>query len=134
MCRRNRRDRGDVASGAGRIHATHRHVHGFASTFIVCSGFAAWHAHFRRGRGFEREQELDPEILRHADLLLVDSLPQCEKLGELQHAPDQRGSAVEIGSFCQNPRAAESSVADLTGLGVEDLYIAETVYEHASTL
>jgi ornithine cyclodeaminase len=75
------------------------------------------------------KQELDPEILRKGDLLLVDSLKQCEKLGELQHALDQRERAVEIGEFCERPRATESSVADMTGLGVEDLFIAETIYE-----
>ena len=75
------------------------------------------------------KQELDPSILSSAELLLVDSLAQCERLGELQHAPDQRERAVEIGTFCENPRAAESSVADMTGLGVEDLYIAEMIYD-----
>lgn len=73
------------------------------------------------------KQELDPEILRGADLVLVDSLAQCEKLGELQHAPDQRGRAVEIGAFMERPRVAGNSVADMTGLGVEDLYIAEAI-------
>jgi len=74
------------------------------------------------------KQELDPEILRRADLLLADSLAQCEKLGELQHAPDQLIRAMEIGAFCQSPRHnAGSSVADLTGLGVEDLFIAEMI-------
>ncbi len=72
------------------------------------------------------KQELEPEILRRADLLLVDSLAQCEKLGELQHAPDQRARAIEIGMFSGRAR---TSVADMTGLGVEDLYIAETIYE-----
>lgn len=76
------------------------------------------------------KQELDPAILRDASLLLVDSLAQCEKLGELQHAPDQNARAVEIGKFLEHPHAAESSVADLTGLGVEDLYIAESIYEN----
>jgi len=76
------------------------------------------------------KQELDPEILRGASLLLVDSLAQCEQLGELQHAPDQCPRAVEIGKFLEKPYTAESSVADLTGLGVEDLYIAESIYEN----
>lgn len=76
------------------------------------------------------KQELDPEILRRADVLLADSLAQCEKLGELQHAPDQCARAIEIGAFCGAPRAARSSVADLTGLGVEDLFIAESIYEN----
>ena len=75
------------------------------------------------------KQELDPEILRRAELLLVDSLRQCEKLGELQHAPDQNGRAIEIGDFCEKRFAARNSVADFTGLGVEDLFIAESVYE-----
>lgn len=72
------------------------------------------------------KQELDPEILRQADLLLVDSRAQCEKLGELQHAREL--GTVEIGEFCERPRAAGSSVADMTGLGVEDLYIAEMIF------
>jgi ornithine cyclodeaminase len=74
------------------------------------------------------KQELDPEILRRASLLLVDSLAQCAKLGELQHAPDQKARAIEIGRFCAEPSAydrAGVTVADFTGLGVEDLYIAE---------
>ena len=74
------------------------------------------------------KQELDPEILRAADLVLADSRAQCEKLGELQHAPDQWPRAIEIGAFCEKPSAARSSVADLTGLGVEDLFIAESIY------
>ena len=78
------------------------------------------------------KQELHPDVLRDADLLLVDSLAQCEKLGELQHAPDQRGRAIEIGKFLEMPRTATSSVADLTGLGVEDLFIAESIYTQHS--
>lgn len=76
------------------------------------------------------KQELDPAILRAAALVLVDSLAQCQKLGELQHCVDLCARAVEIGAFCENPQSAESSVADLTGLGVEDLFIAESIYEN----
>jgi ornithine cyclodeaminase len=76
------------------------------------------------------KQELDPEILRKADLLFVDSLRQCERLGELQHAPDQAGRAREFGGTAPAPADA-ISVADFTGLGVEDLYIAEYVYERS---
>ena len=78
------------------------------------------------------KQELDPEILQQAALLLVDSRRQCEKLGELQHAPGEWERAVEIGAYCETPPAwdrAGVSVCDLTGLGVEDLYIAEYCYE-----
>jgi len=80
------------------------------------------------------KQELDPAILRKADLLLADSRRQCEKLGELQHAPAEWQRAREIGEFCLNPATLASdaiSVCDFTGLGVEDLYIAEYCYERS---
>jgi len=80
------------------------------------------------------KRELDPHILRQAALLLVDSLQQCEKLGELQHAPEQRERAIELGAFCQSkPRWDRRgiTVCDMTGLGVEDLYISEYCYENS---
>jgi len=42
---------------------------------------------------------------------------------------------VEIGEFCQSPRSVAPdaiTVADFTGLGVEDLYIAEYIYERVT--
>lgn len=65
------------------------------------------------------KQELDPEIVRRARTLWLDSPEQCARLGEFQHVQ-------------QSERTAEASwsVADFTGLGVEDLYIAEYVYEN----
>jgi ornithine cyclodeaminase len=81
------------------------------------------------------KQELDPAILSNAALLLVDSRAQCEKLGELQHAPTEWRRAIEIGTFCEahiQPEREGITVADLTGLGVEDLYIAEYCYERAA--
>lgn len=78
------------------------------------------------------KQELDPEILRRADVPLVDSIAQCETLGELQHVPDQVSRAVEIGAFCDaialHARRGTNTVADFTGLGVEDLFIAEMIF------
>jgi ornithine cyclodeaminase len=78
------------------------------------------------------KQELDAEILRRAALLLVDSRAQCERLGELQHALSEKARAVEIGAFCAAPAAYDRSgitVADFTGLGAEDLFIAEACRE-----
>jgi ornithine cyclodeaminase len=78
------------------------------------------------------KQELDPELLRRAALVLVDSHAQCVRLGELQHAPSEHGRAVEIGAFCAAPLShdrahdrAGITIADFTGLGAEDLFIAE---------
>jgi len=80
------------------------------------------------GADSPHKQELDPQILHRAVLLLADSLRQCEKLGELQHAPAEWSRVVELGAFCEDPPTWERSgitVCDFTGLGVEDLYIAE---------
>jgi ornithine cyclodeaminase/alanine dehydrogenase-like protein (mu-crystallin family) len=80
------------------------------------------------GSDSPHKQELDPDILRRAVLLLADSRRQCEKLGELQHAPAEWSRVVELGAFCQSPPDWDRNgivVCDFTGLGVEDLYIAE---------
>jgi ornithine cyclodeaminase/alanine dehydrogenase-like protein (mu-crystallin family) len=79
------------------------------------------------------KQELDEEILQRAALLLADSRRQCEKLGELQHALSEWGRVVEIGEFCESHHEWDKdgiTVCDFTGLGVEDLYIAEYCYEN----
>lgn len=78
------------------------------------------------------KQELDPEILRRADVLVVDSAEQCIALGELQHAPDQAGRAVELGAVCDGRApgrtgAGQLSVCDLTGVGVQDVAAANAV-------
>ena len=79
------------------------------------------------------KQELDPHILRRAALVLADSIAQCEKLGELQHAREQTPRAVELGAFCDSGTGwsrGGTTVCDFTGLGVEDLFIAEYCYEN----
>jgi ornithine cyclodeaminase len=45
------------------------------------------------------KQELDPEILRRADVLACDSRAQVARLGELQHAPGEIERAVELGEI-----------------------------------
>jgi ornithine cyclodeaminase len=85
------------------------------------------------------KQELDPEILRRADLLVVDSRDQCRTLGELQHAVDQAGRAVELGLLCAGTslgRADRGSltVCDLTGLGVQDVAAANVVMANIGDL
>jgi ornithine cyclodeaminase len=87
------------------------------------------------GSDSQGKQELDPLIVQRAGLVLVDSIQQCEKLGELQHCREQSLRAVELGAFCESGQpaklwAGENSVCDLTGLGVEDLFIAEYCYEN----
>jgi ornithine cyclodeaminase len=78
------------------------------------------------------KQELDPTILRRADVLVVDSRDQCARLGELQHAPEQAGRAVELGAVCAGVTAGRTgdgqlTVCDLTGVGVQDVAAANAV-------
>jgi ornithine cyclodeaminase len=78
------------------------------------------------------KQELDPEILRAADVLAVDSREQCARLGELQHAPDQADRAVELGAVIAGEGTGRTSedqltVCDLTGVGVQDVAAANVV-------
>lgn len=87
------------------------------------------------GSDADGKQELAPAILEAASLVLVDSQKQCEKLGELQHAPGGCNQVMEIGTYCESgvrPECFGVTVADFTGLGVEDLYIAEYCYERVA--
>lgn len=83
------------------------------------------------------KHELDPEILRAADLLVVDSREQCARLGELQHAPDLADRAVELGTICAGrvegrQPAHRLTVCDLTGVGVQDVAAANAVMDRAA--
>jgi ornithine cyclodeaminase len=84
------------------------------------------------------KQELDPDLLRRADLLVVDSRGQCLRLGEVQHAPEEAGRAVELGAICGGSvqgrgRDEDLVVCDLTGVGVQDVAAANAVLAHAGT-
>jgi ornithine cyclodeaminase/alanine dehydrogenase-like protein (mu-crystallin family) len=82
------------------------------------------------------KQELDPAILRAADVLVVDSKDQCLRLGELQHAPEQAGRAVELGAVCAGGSGRTSddqlTVCDLTGVGIQDVAAANAVLANAA--
>jgi ornithine cyclodeaminase len=82
------------------------------------------------------KQELDPELLRRADVVAVDSLDQCLRLGELQHAPELAERAVELGAVVAGRAAGRTeqtqiTVADLTGVGVQDVAAAAAVLANA---
>ena len=83
------------------------------------------------------KQELDPRILHRADLLVVDSLEQCRRLGELQWAPEAAERAVELGEVCAGRSAGRTrpdqlTVCDLTGLGAQDVAAANVVMRRAA--
>jgi ornithine cyclodeaminase len=84
------------------------------------------------------KQELDPLILRGADVVVADSLSQCVERGEIAHAIASRclrpDDVVELGAVIAGNAAGrtndeEITVADLTGVAVQDIVVARAVYD-----
>lgn len=93
------------------------------------------------GADSPHKQELDPLILRNADVLVADSLSQCLERGEIAHAVRSRcirpDDVVELGAVIAGDAVGrrsdeEVSVADLTGVAVQDIEVARAVYETVS--
>ncbi|MDB6082090.1 MAG: ocd [Chlamydiia bacterium] len=78
------------------------------------------------------KQELDESVFDRADLIIVDSLQQCSSYGDLSHAKNEDlHSVIELGKLLQEPRKRQPhwiTVADLTGLAIEDLQVAKAIY------
>lgn len=80
------------------------------------------------------KQELFPEVLARANRLFCDSIAQCRLLGELHHALEagviaENQVSGEIGELVLGLKPGrqddgEITVADLTGLGVQDAAVA----------
>jgi ornithine cyclodeaminase len=83
------------------------------------------------------KQELDPGILARADRVVADSISQCKIRGEIAHAlragAVQESALVELGNVISGDAPGRTepyqiTVADLTGVAVQDIQIAEAVY------
>ena len=81
--------------------------------------------------------ELDYNILAKANLIVADSIEQNVLRGEihqaLKHDAINEADLIEIGEIFENPEKGRKNdqditVADLTGVAVQDLVIAEAVY------
>ena len=90
------------------------------------------------GSDTPHKQELDSAILGRADMVVADSIPQCLERGEiskaLQSGHMSQEHVVELGEIISGKvagRTAEDqiTVADLTGVAVQDIQIAKAVYE-----
>ncbi len=87
------------------------------------------------------KQELEAAVLGACDLVVVDRLSQCRRLGELQHAlaagvmTEDRVHAelgqVVAGVKPGRTRADQLTVVDLTGVGFQDTAIACRAFERA---
>ena len=82
--------------------------------------------------------ELDPKILRNADIVAADSISQCQSRGEISAALKagliENRDIVELGNVIQDDRLMRSSdeqttIADLTGVAVQDIQISKAVHE-----
>jgi ornithine cyclodeaminase len=83
------------------------------------------------------KQELDARILEQADVVVGDSIAQCRERGEIAQAlacgAIDEGRVVELGAVVTGDApgrtaASQVTVADLTGVAVQDLQIAKAVY------
>ncbi len=84
------------------------------------------------GADTTQKGELAADLLARADTLIADSVSQCRERGELRRAPaDAR--IVELGDVIGGRAIARRSpaditIADLTGLAVQDVAIAQAVF------
>jgi len=83
------------------------------------------------------KNELDPRILQKADMVVADSISQCLLRGEIHHALKAgmlgKDGIVELGNVIVNPKLRRASeeqitIADLTGVAVQDIQIVKAVY------
>ena len=94
------------------------------------------------GSDTPQKQELEVDILARADLIVADSIPQCLERGEIYQALAagviESDDLVELGNVIREIHPGRESdeqvtVADLTGVAVQDLMIAEAVLSAVSS-
>jgi len=85
------------------------------------------------------KQELDSSISLEADLVVADSKSQCEIRGEIHQAIKSdrfsMDTVVELGEIINGDKEGRTSekqitVADLTGVAVQDIQTSKAVLEH----
>ncbi len=90
------------------------------------------------GSDTTEKQELDSKILQMADIVAADSISQCQARGEISQALKagliKNENLVELGNIIGNRELQRSSdeqitIADLTGVAVQDIQISKAVYE-----
>ena len=110
-----------------------------AATQPVLSGKIQAGTHITAvGSDTHDKQELDAEILQHSDLVVADSISQCLERGEIHQALKtnaiEQTDIVELGSIIAGDAPGRESdeqvtVADLTGVAVQDIQISKAVLQ-----
>lgn len=89
------------------------------------------------GSDTPEKQELDSKILSNADIVISDSISQSKSRGEIYRAVMNgcinRDNVTELGTALQNTTLQRSNddqitVADLTGVAVQDIMVAQAVF------
>jgi len=89
------------------------------------------------GADSAHKQELDAALFPKADVVVVDSVSQCADHGDLAHAVRaglmQPNDVRELGAVIAGTAPGRTSpeqltIADLTGVAVQDMQIAKAVY------
>ncbi len=89
------------------------------------------------GSDTPEKHELDPRILQKADIVVADSISQCLLRGEIHQALKagvlEKERVIELGNVIVNPDLQRTSeeqmtIADLTGVAVQDIQITKAVY------
>jgi ornithine cyclodeaminase len=83
-----------------------------------------------------QECQLEAAVLAKADRVVADSVSQCSRYGECVHAIQagliEEDAILELGQVIKNPEIGRTSedqitVADLTGVAVQDIQIAKMI-------
>jgi len=87
------------------------------------------------------KQELDPQIVKRADKVVVDSMNQCRRIGEIQHALaegliQEKDVHAEIGQILIGEKVGRESgdeitLFDSTGIAAQDIAAAHVVLQVA---
>jgi len=89
------------------------------------------------GSDTEHKQELESNLLKKADIVIADSVPQSKSRGEIYRAVTagaiSENKIIELGtaiqhSALQRTNEDQITIVDLTGVAVQDIMISKAVY------
>ena len=90
------------------------------------------------GADTKSKRELGPGVLSYADLIIADSIEQCKMRGEIFHSLNEGDISikdiVELGNVLDKTSLGRKhendiTIADLTGVAVQDVSIASKIFE-----
>ncbi len=89
------------------------------------------------------KQELETAIFENADVVVADSISQCLERGDISNAIRDKAlnknNIIEIGDIISGKNTGRTSpaqitIADLTGVAVQDIQITKAIYEKSNSI